>query len=249
MKFDVLSGSQSNTDKTSEDQNRRIVSQIKVDQLTRSERKSIAIIIKPDGKLVVRAPHHATDEHILDFIERKRGWIEQKQAEMRQRPPSFNPPKFVAGETLLYLGQRCTLDISGKAVPLLDFKENRFILARKAKPQAKELLTAWYKKQARQVFTERLQVYARRHNLAYKRLHLSSARTRWGSYSSSGTLSLTWRLVMAPLPVIDYVVVHELAHTKEKNHAKRFWNLVASIMPDYQQHRKWLKENGHLLEL
>jgi len=100
-----------------------------------------------------------------------------------------------------------------------------------------------------QVITERVQWYAAKHGLEYKQVKITSARTRWGSCNSRGTLSFSWRLVMAPVPVIDYVVVHELAHTVEKNHSKKFWAKVQIIMPDYQNRIEWLDKNGHLFNL
>jgi len=78
---------------------------------------------------------------------------------------------------------------------------------------------------------------------------ITSARTRWGSCSQEGALSFAWRLIMAPLPIIDYVVVHELAHIQVKNHSKRFWNKLNVLMPDYRQRIEWLERNGHLLSL
>jgi hypothetical protein len=99
------------------------------------------------------------------------------------------------------------------------------------------------------VFTERVEWYAEEYGFEVKKIRISSARTRWGSYSQTGTLSLTWRLVMAPLDVIDYVVVHELCHLREMNHSKAFWEQVEAILPDYKQRRKWLKDNEKLLVL
>jgi predicted metal-dependent hydrolase len=222
---------------------------IKIDKLIRSARKSIALIVQRDGQLIVRAPYQATDEQIQAFINLKSSWVLRKQNEVQQKTSHVGPRKFESGEAFLYLGESYPLAITEKAAPLLEQKVGQFRLARRAQARAKDLLTAWYKKQARQVLEARVHIYAARYHLSYKRIRISSARTRWGSCSTTGTISFTWRLVMAPLPVIDYVVVHELAHTKEKNHAKRFWDTVAAMMPDYQKHRKWLKENGHLLNL
>jgi hypothetical protein len=88
--------------------------------------------------------------------------------------------------------------------------------------------------------------YARLYNFHYQKIRLSSARTRWGSCSARGTLSFTWRLIMSPPEIIDYVVIHELAHTIHHNHSPQFWGLVGSILPDYAEKRKWLKHNSHL---
>ena len=96
---------------------------------------------------------------------------------------------------------------------------------------------------------ERVAFFARSQDVKPGKLCISSARTRWGSCSAKGTLSFTWRLVMAPLDIIDYVVVHELCHLKEMNHSRAFWERVETILPDYKRRRKWLKENGGALRL
>ncbi|MCS7122892.1 MAG: M48 family metallopeptidase, partial [Candidatus Micrarchaeota archaeon] len=87
------------------------------------------------------------------------------------------------------------------------------------------------------------------YNFRYNRVRITNARRRWGSCSSSNNLNFSWRLIMAPLEVIDYVVVHELVHTRIKNHSKAFWRMVEAVMPDYDRQRRWLRENGHMLKI
>jgi hypothetical protein len=107
----------------------------------------------------------------------------------------------------------------------------------------------WYKSQALAILTERTRFFAQKFGLRFGKIRISSARTRWGSCSTAGTLSFTWRLVMAPLEVVDYVVIHELAHLKVKNHSAVFWAEVAKMMPDYKRHVTWLKKNGQSLTI
>ena len=234
---------------------------IQINQLIRSDRKTIALIVKPDGQLVVRAPLRATDDQIWRFVNQKEEWIRSKQDFFSQNRRMEATKNFTSGERFWFLGETYPLEIvepGGQAGastarsfdrPALELN-GRFRLACSAQPQARTVFTAWYREQARRVISERVAWYAARTGLTgCKRIQISSARTRWGSCSSTGTLSFTWRLVMAPLPVIDYVVVHELVHLQEKNHAKRFWNKVAQIMPDYKKKVAWLKENGRKLTL
>lgn len=110
-------------------------------------------------------------------------------------------------------------------------------------PQQIEELRA----QARLLITERVQFYAPRIGVTYGKITIRSQRTRWGSCSSKGNLNFNCLLALVPPEVLDYVVVHELCHRIELNHSDRFWSAVADIMPDYQIHRKWLKENGTYL--
>ncbi len=100
---------------------------------------------------------------------------------------------------------------------------------------------------ARQVFQQSVDYYAQQMQVSYRRITIRDQKTRWGSCSMKGNLNFNWRLVLAPREVLDYVVVHELAHRREMNHSSRFWGLVAEVMPDYKWRREWLKENGDLL--
>lgn len=110
----------------------------------------------------------------------------------------------------------------------------------------KELIAL--KEQARMVLTAKTDEYAKQIGVAYTKIRIGNQKTRWGSCSSRGTISYNWRLIMMPEAIMDYVVVHELCHLKEMNHSVRFWKLVASILPDYQECREWLKKNGNQYE-
>jgi predicted metal-dependent hydrolase len=94
-----------------------------------------------------------------------------------------------------------------------------------------------------------VQYFANLYGFVYRGIRISSARTRWGSCSSRGGLNFTWRLIQAPLPIIDYVVVHELAHLKVPNHSKAFWELVKNLLPDFAERRAWLKAHGRQLSV
>jgi predicted metal-dependent hydrolase len=154
----------------------------------------------------------------------------------------------VDGETFLYLGQEIPLRIVPGEKPALVL-DSVFKLAQGSLGEAESVFETWYKKQARKVLAKRVANFAHNHNFKPVKVRISSARTRWGSCSPKKTLSFTWRLVMAPMPVIDYVVVHELCHLNEMNHSKAFWARVASILPGYKKQKKWLKDHGKFLIL
>ncbi len=105
-------------------------------------------------------------------------------------------------------------------------------------------LTRWYRKQAQIHMSERVSHFSEKHGLGYEQIRITGATTRWGSCSGRNNLNFPWRLLMAPREIIDYVVVHELAHTVHKNHSPRFWELVESILPDWKTHRAHLREEG-----
>ena len=219
---------------------------IEIHKLVRSKRRTLALIVENDGTLTVRAPLQMQEADIWRFIEAKTDWIKRKQAVVQKEAELLH--QYVDGEMFMYLGKDIPLRIvpdRKTALVMDDF----FKLAKSAQPQAESMFEVWYKKRARAVFTKRVEFFAHKYEFTVKRIHISSARTRWGSCSTKGTLSLTWRLVMAPLEIVDYVVVHELCHLKELNHSKEFWSQVEAILPDYKWRRAWLKKNGNSLRL
>jgi len=219
-----------------------------IDEIIRTKRRTIALIVERDGSLIVRAPMRAKEETINEFIKHKEKWILKKRAEVKACYPPFVSKEYVNGEGFWFLGQIHKLQIVDEKKPNL-FLNGDFRLAKAAVHKAPAVFERWYRKQAYQVIAGRVQWYAAKHGCQYTQIKITSARRRWGSCSASGTLSFAWRLVMAPVPVIDYVVVHELVHLQVRNHSKKFWGRVGVIMPDFKQKIEWLEKNGHLLNL
>ena len=215
-------------------------------KIVRSKRKTIALVIDFDGSLIVRAPLRTSRAIIEQLVFEKTDWIQERQEWIRQR--SGAPHHFEEGEHFYYLGKAYPLQYANHIhLPL--FLSDKFHLNKPLQTHAKNVFLAWYRDQACQIIGERTFILAKHHYLVYKQIRITSARTRWGSCSSSGTLNFSWRLVMAPLEVIDYVIAHELAHLKIPNHSIDFWKFVAQLSPEYRTHRKWLKENGGKLYL
>lgn len=219
-----------------------------IDRLVRSRRKTIALVVERDGSLTVRAPLQMPEAHVRKFVEQHADWITKNQTQAQKYAP---PPhkKYNEGETFLYFGQSFPLAFVQRQRAALTFDGTTFRLAKSAQPKAEEAFVRWYKRQAAQVLLERVSFHARKNGFHFEKIRISSARTRWGSCSSKGTLSFTYRLVMAPLEVIDYVVLHELVHTKVRNHSKVFWARVGEIMPGYKLHVRWLRQKGKTLTL
>ena len=219
-----------------------------INQIIRTNRKTIALIVERDGNLVVRAPLRASEQQIHTLVFKKSEWIRSKQKLAKAKYSPFVPKEYVNGEGFWYLGKIHKLEVVETQSSSL-LLNGTFRLARKALNRAEGAFVKWYKAQALQVMTERVQWYASKHGLRYEQIKITSPRTRWGSYNSRGTLSFSWRLVMAPVPVIDYVVAHELIHSVANNHSPIFWTRLQLIVPDYQQRIEWLERNGHLLRL
>ncbi|MBI5962913.1 MAG: M48 family metallopeptidase [Chloroflexi bacterium] len=220
---------------------------MQIDKLTRSKRRTISLIIERDGTLTVRAPLRVSQSMIESFIQQKADWImrTRKKIESIEQIPA---KRYVDGEKFLFLGSFFDLKLVRPQQPSLQF-DSGFTLSQSVQPKGGQHFTKWYKDRAYEIISERVQEYAQRFSFTPKKVKISSARTRWGSCSPDGTLNFTWRLVMAPLDVIDYVVVHELTHLRVKNHSSKFWQAVESIDPEYRRKRKWLRENGEKLNL
>ncbi len=219
---------------------------IVIDKLVRTPRKTIALIIQPDGSLIVRAPLRMSTGRIHTFVETHADWVAKTRVKLKAAVP-LPVKQYTEGEIFPYLGKSYPLKIVPRQRSRLDFDGKRFLLAKSAVPKAKEAFIRWYKIQAANLLQERVERLARAEGFHYQRIRISSARTRWGSCSSSGSLSFTYRLIMAPLDVVDYVVAHELVHTQVRNHSKKFWERVGQVMPDYKLFRVWLRKNGRFL--
>jgi predicted metal-dependent hydrolase len=212
-------------------------------KIVKSKRKSISLVIMSDGSLVVRAPLRATNIQIQEIIETNDSWIQKQRIRMASNQRLFPSRQYKEGESFYYLGFPYSLRLVDHAIQPLQLVGERFILNKEFHAKAALIFEKWYRDQAAQVIGQRVAKFAVKNGFQYQRIRISSARTRWGSCSSRGNLSFTWKLIKAPMPVIDAVVVHELVHTRFHNHGKEFWNLVTSIIPDYRKYHQWLKDN------
>ncbi|MDD3920434.1 MAG: SprT family zinc-dependent metalloprotease [Eubacteriales bacterium] len=215
--------------------------------LIRSRRKTIAIRILPDGGVEVRAPLRTPKAYIDAVVMDKAAWIKQKSAEMETKAQVYPPHRFLEGERFFLLGEPLYLTYCGGIKKPL-WEEDRLLIPQAEPERVKAMLERWYKALAREFFTERLNLYAPLCGVTYRSVKLSSADGRWGSCSRSGNINLTWRLIMAPADIIDYVAVHELCHIKAPNHQSEFWASVQTVIPDYKEKRAWLNAHAHELQ-
>ena len=211
-------------------------------QLVRSKRRSLAIEIKPSGEVLVRAPNALPQADIDAFIEQKSAWIEDKQSKAQQYLKAN--PSYQDGELMLYLGETYPIKYTAGDQAQVVFDGQRFTVSGDASFAFKQ----FYKQQFEKVALPRLDYYAQKYQLPYRQVRLKAQKTRWGSCGANNDINLNYLLAMAPISVIDYVLIHELCHTRIKNHSKDFWQLVASIAPDYQQAQTWLKQHGYQLQ-
>ncbi len=221
---------------------------IPIDKLIHSRRKTVSLIIQTDGKLTVRAPLRMSAKEIQEFVQTHEAWIRKNQARINASPPP-QEKVFKVGELFMFLGREYPLTIVSHQRQALILNDCKFQLSLSNRLKGRQAFLNWYKTQARIEVTKRVEYFAEKFEFKYIKIRVSSAHTRWGSCSSNGTLSFTWRLVMAPPEIVDYVVLHELVHTKIKNHSKKFWNRLCEILPEYKVRVRWLKENGKYLTL
>jgi hypothetical protein len=217
---------------------------------SKKRRRTISLHIKEDGRIVIQAPYNTPKWEIEKFIKEKRSWIVKKISEKEKRVKEVEKA-FLPGEKFPYLGEWYPLEMQefSNEEPHLKLSFGKFILHQDHREGAKDLFIEWYKKEAKEKVFGRINYYSQRLHLFPKTVKITSAKCRWGSCSRDNRLSFSWRIIMASLAVIDYILIHELAHIREKNHSKRYWTYLESIFPDHRKHRLWLKENGHLLQL
>ncbi|MDD4013503.1 MAG: SprT family zinc-dependent metalloprotease [Candidatus Omnitrophica bacterium] len=217
--------------------------------IVRSRRRTLALEIVSDARLIVRAPHRASLDDIRRAVRKKLPWILEKQRLARERAEKFPQKEFIAGETFMFLGEPFKLSIKNDLPQALVFNGSGFYLRERDKGSARKLFTEWYSRRAFEIIDQRVRYYAGRHGLEFSGIRISNARKRWGSCGAKGKLSFSWRIVMAPMNVVDYVVVHELAHLVEKNHRSGFWAKVRGMLPEYRLAKAWLKREGAGLDV
>jgi hypothetical protein len=214
---------------------------------TRKRRKTISLHIKEDGKIVVYAPYRTPKWEIEKFFNEKESWIVEKRSE-KERSIKEAEKAFISGEKFLFLGELYPLEIQdNNKEPPLKLSFGKFVIDKNHIEEARDLFIKWYKEEAKERIIGRIDYYSKRLQLFPKGVKITSAKYRWGSCSRDDRLSFSWRMIMASFSIIDYILIHELVHIKEKNHSKRFWNYLESVHPDYKKHRLWLKENGSSL--
>ena len=212
-------------------------------KIIRSKRKTLSLTINENAELIIRAPKRLSIEKIQDFINEKENWINRKKRliENQIKDVTSNHNK------LLYLGNLFPINEEQNSSKELFFTGEEFI-ANSIEPDSLSLsIKKWYKNKFKEIALPRVAYFANKHNLMVNQVRIKNQKTMWGSCSSKNNINLNYLLLMAPMGVIDYVIVHELVHTIHRNHSTDFWDSVESIMPEFQEHKRWLQKNGYKL--
>lgn len=215
-------------------------------RLKRSARKTIGLYVDDEGLLVI-APRWVRLGDIEEAIRERREWIVRKSTEMaeRQRQIAAKRIEWCEGGVVPFLGQSITLRVRDDvASPVFHADESELHLPQVRDANStrmREQVQGWFQRQALRIFHERVDHYAQVLRVKVKKIALSSSNSRWGTASADGSIRLNWRLLHFPVPVIDYVVAHEVAHLREMNHSPRFWHLVESVYPEHKSARAYLR--------
>ena len=221
-----------------------------IDEIKYSQRKTMAIEVKPGGRVIVRVPKGTRKQSIELFVRQKADWIKQAKARMVRYGSGEEKQQYHDGAQFLYLGHFWKLQLVDKVKNGLNFStEKGFLLQRDKLDQAPDLLKDFYREETRRLATAYISQYAANWGLTVSALRITSAKTRWGSCSAKKGLNFSYRLAMVPKDAFEYVVVHELAHTRHHNHSTAFWNFLEQMLPDFQKRRLWLKQNGRKLPI
>ena len=212
-------------------------------KIIRSNRASISLQVDDNGELIVKAPRLMPKFLINKFINEKSEWI--KKALSKVNKIKNTKKNYKEGETFLFLGKEYSLHLGNYSEIFLD--NNNLNFPKVLFFRIEKELRSWYIKNAKEKINQRLKLHAVKMNRNYTEVFFSDTKSKWGTCFHDNSLQFNWRLIMAPIVVIDYVIIHELTHTKEKNHSIKFWNNVKLFTPAYKQHRKWLKDNGRTL--
>lgn len=217
---------------------------------SQKRQKSIAILIHPEGKIVVRAPYHTSEMFIYDLIRKREKWIKEKIAALSvARAEAGFEHEWVSGKKILFLGKVYSLDVGTVLVKkgACQLRDQILFVSLtirgylKQQEQCKKQVEAWYRQQAEQILNERSLHFAARLGVKPAGIIIRYQKQRWGTCDQHNVIRYNWQIVKAPLCLIDYLVVHELAHIRMKNHSPAFWAIVASMLPDYLERRRALK--------
>lgn len=211
-----------------------------------ARRKTVAINVLPDQNVTITAPEGSEQADLEALLHKRAGWILRQQQQFASYAPQETPRAYVSGESYRYLGRQYRLKvIEGERETVQPERSLLYVTVtdKSDTKQVQEVLEQWYRDQAKKIFSDRLNMCfprIERLGVPYPSLALRDMRTRWGSCSRSGLLTLNPKLAQTPMDCIDYVLLHELCHLKEHNHSKQYYQLLEQVLPDWRERRQKL---------
>ncbi|MFN8296731.1 MAG: SprT family zinc-dependent metalloprotease [Chitinophagales bacterium] len=212
-------------------------------------RKTVSIFIERDGSVRVLAPISIPDDAVENAIKAKEYQIHTKLAKWKELNQGKVKREFVNGQSFLYFGRNYRLSIVEDLHVPLKVSGGNFLLDKKQLSKAKLIFQSFYKTKAEQRIKERMKLIEEKFQQKPTSVKVLELQNRWASWTPKHGLNFHWKCAMAPVPVIDYIITHEMVHLKYPNHSAEFWNELDKKMPDYREHENWLKRNGVKLDL
>jgi len=219
-------------------------------QIVRSpKRKKLTITVERDRTIIVHAPQGTSHEEVRRVMDAKRQWILAKLRHPQKYRDRLHPPgkEVVNGESAPYLGRDYRIEVTETASGEIEFSQF-FLVPPAHQAKRREVLRGWYIARAKEEILARAEQRARALGVKYTSAKIVDNRYRWGSCTVKDNVNFNWRLIKAPMFVIDYVIVHELAHLIEPNHTSGFWSIVRAHTPTMEKAKAWLKDHGQVLE-
>jgi len=227
--------------------------------IKRSSRRTLSIIINVDKGVEVRAPLKISENRIENFIKNKSKWIFKKLEESKSIKKTPPGKEFSEGEEFLFMGKKYALKIlriTNKQKINITLNKNNILLRigediniKNHKERIKNKFIDWFKKKGYDYVKKMVNIYSKQLKVRPKNIKMKKQKARWGSCSSKKNLNFNWKIIMAPEHVINYLILHEVAHLKHPNHSKKFYREISKIMPDYKKQIEWLKINGNTLNI
>lgn len=212
-------------------------------------RKTVSIFIERDGSVRVLAPTSSSDERIEKAVRAKQYQIFTKLAKWKELNQGKVKREFVNGQSFLYFGRNYRLSIVDSQDVPLKLNKGYFTLNREYLDKADSVFKTFYKENVEQKINERLKLIEERFQIKPSSIKVFELQNRWASCTSKKGLNFHWKCAMAPVPVLDYIITHEMVHLKYPNHSAEFWNELDKKMPNYREHENWLKNYGVKMDL
>ena len=217
--------------------------------IKRSQRKTLSIYLERDGSICVLAPEGFTDEMIQDIVRQKSYQLYKYLAEREELTATRTFREIASGESFLYLGRNYRLRFIDEQNVPLRLKDGYFLLRRQDQGRAQEVFKEFYRQKGQQRIADRVNYFKQVMGVDTATIRVMELQNRWASCSANGDLNFHWKCMMAPLTILDYIIVHEMAHLRHDNHSEAFWNEVDKILPDYRERKTWLRFNGAGMDL
>lgn len=214
-----------------------------------AKRKKLTITVERDRSIIVHAPEGASDATVRQVVDGKRQWLFEKLRHPQKYMDQPHAPgkELVSGESMPYLGKNYRIELIDSDANFIRF-DQKFFVPRSLESKRPEAFRHWYEEKASERILPRVRQTAKVLGVNVNDAKIIGSRFRWGSCTPKDNVNFNWRLIKAPMFVIDYVIVHELAHLIEPNHTPRFWNIVKAQVPGMEKAKAWLKEHGQFLE-